>query len=215
MTTKGPVRIAPADGKLGVLLPGIGAVSTTFIAGVEAVKRGLGAPIGSLTQLATVRLGKRTDGRAPLIKDFVPLASLSDLEFGGWDIFEDNAYQAARKAAVLDPALLERVREPLEKLQPMEAVFDNEYVRRIHGPNVKEARTKMDKAQMLMEDIRNFQNRSGVSRTVMIWCGSTEVFHRPAEVHESLKSFEAGLAKNDPEIAPRSEERRVGKECLE
>jgi myo-inositol-1-phosphate synthase len=202
LAIKDPVRIAPADGKLGVLLPGIGAVSTTFMAGVEAVKRGLGAPIGSLTQLATVRLGKRTDGRSPLIKDFVPLASLADLEFGGWDIFEDNAYQAARKAAVLDPALLERVREPLEKIQPMEAVFDNEYVRRIHGPNVKEARTKMDKAQMLMEDIRNFQNRTGVTRTVMIWCGSTEVFHRPAEVHESLKSFEAGLAKNDPEIAP-------------
>ncbi len=202
MAIKDPVRIAPADGKLGVLLPGIGAVSTTFMAGVEAVKRGLGAPIGSLTQLATVRLGKRTDGRSPLIKDFVPLANLSDLEFGGWDIFEDNAYQAARKAAVLDLALLERVREPLEKIQPMEAVFDNEYVRRIHGPNVKEARTKMDKAQMLMEDIRNFQNRTGVSRTVMIWCGSTEVFHRPAEVHESLKSFEAGLAANDPEIAP-------------
>ncbi len=202
MAIKDPVRIAPAEGKLGVLLPGIGAVSTTFMAGVEAVKRGLGVPIGSLTQLATVRLGKRTDGRAPLIKDFVPLASLSDLEFGGWDIFEDNAYQAARKAAVLDPALLERVREPLEKLQPMEAVFDNEYVRRIHGPNVKEARTKMDKAQMLMEDIRNFQSRTGVARTVMIWCGSTEVFHRPSEVHESLRKFEAGLANNDPEIAP-------------
>jgi myo-inositol-1-phosphate synthase len=202
LAIKDPVRIAPADGKLGVLLPGIGAVSTTFMAGVEAVKRGLGAPIGSLTQLATVRLGKRTDGRSPLIKDFVPLANLADLEFGGWDIFEDNAYQAARKAAVLDSSLLERVREPLEKIQPMEAVFDNEYVRRIHGPNVKEARTKMDKAQMLMEDIRNFQNRTGVTRTVMIWCGSTEVFHRPADVHESLKSFEAGLAANDPEIAP-------------
>jgi len=202
LATKDPVRIAPADGKLGVLLPGMGAVATTFIAGVEAVKGGLGAPIGSLTQLATVRLGKRTDGRSPLIKDFVPLASLSDLEFGGWDIYEDNAYEAARKAAVLDPSLLERVREPLEKLVPMEAVFDNEYVRRIHGPNVKEARTKMDKAQMLMEDIRNFQSRTGVERTVMIWCGSTEVFQRASEVHETLKAFEAGLASNDPDIAP-------------
>ncbi|HYR79990.1 MAG TPA: inositol-3-phosphate synthase [Candidatus Dormibacteraeota bacterium] len=199
---KDPVRIAPADGKLGVLLPGMGAVATTFIAGVEAVKLGLGAPIGSLTQLATVRLGKRTDGRSPLIKDFVPLANLPDLEFGGWDIYEDNAYEAARKAAVLDPSLLERVREPLEKLVPMEAVFDKEYVRRIHGPNVKEARTKMDKAQMLMEDIRNFQSRTGVARTVMIWCGSTEVFQRASEVHETLKAFEAGLAKNDPDIAP-------------
>jgi myo-inositol-1-phosphate synthase len=202
LAIKDPVRIAPADGKLGVLLPGMGAVATTFIAGVEAVKSGLGAPIGSLTQLATVRLGKRTDGRSPLIKDFVPLASLPDLEFGGWDIYEDNAYEAARKAAVLDPSLLERVREPLEKLVPMEAVFDNEYVRRIHGPNVKEARTKMDKAQMLMEDIRNFQNRTGVARTVMIWCGSTEVFQRASEVHETLKAFEAGLANNDPDIAP-------------
>ena len=179
MATKEPVRIAPADGKLGVLLPGMGAVSTTFIAGVEAVKRGLAQPIGSLTQLATVRLGKRTEGRTPLIKDFVPLAELDDLEFGGWDIYEDNAYEAARKAAVLDPAMLERVREPLERLQPMEAVFDRNYVRRIHGPNVKEARTKMDKAEMLMDDIRQFQERTGVARSVMVWCGSTEVFNRP------------------------------------
>ena len=202
MTTKGPVPIAPADGKLGVLLPGIGAVSTTFIAGVEAVKRGLGAPIGSLTQLATVRLGKRTEGRTPLIKDFVPLAKLEDLEFGGWDIYEDSAYEAALNAAVLDRRLLEQVREPLEKLHPMDAVFDQDYVRNIRGPNLKEARTKMDKAAMLMDDIRNFQKRTGVARTVMVWCGSTEVFHRPSAVHETLKAFEAGLANNDPEIAP-------------
>ncbi|MGO9062680.1 MAG: inositol-3-phosphate synthase [Candidatus Binataceae bacterium] len=202
MATKEPVRIAPADGKLGVLLPGMGAVSTTFIAGVEAVKRGLAQPIGSLTQLATVRLGKRTEGRTPLIKDFVPLAGLDDLEFGGWDIYEDNAYEAARKAGVLDASMLERVREPLERLQPMEAVFDRDYVRRIHGPNVKEARTKMDKAEMLMDDIRQFQQRTGVARSVMIWCGSTEVFNRPAQVHQSLKEFEAGLAGNDPDIAP-------------
>ncbi len=202
MDTKEPVRIAPADGKLGVLLPGIGAVSTTFIAGVEAVKRGLGVPIGSLTQLATVRLGKRSDARTPLIKDFVPLAKLEDLEFGGWDIFEDNAYEAARKAAVLAPAMLEQVREPLEKIRPMDAVFDQDYIRRISGPNVKEARNKMDKAEMLIDDIRRFQARTGVARTVMVWCGSTEVFHRPAAVHQSLKAFEAGLAGNDPEIAP-------------
>ncbi|MGC1679542.1 MAG: inositol-3-phosphate synthase [Candidatus Binataceae bacterium] len=202
MNTREPVRIAPADGKLGVLLPGLGAVSTTFIAGVEAVKRGLGVPIGSLTQLATVRLGKRSDGRTPLIKDFVPLARLDDLEFGGWDIFEDNAYQSARNAAVLDPAMLEQVREPLEKIRPMDAVFDPDYIRRISGPNVKEARTKMDKAEMLMDDIRRFKERTGVARLVMIWCGSTEVFHRPAAVHQTLKAFEAGLANNDPEIAP-------------
>ncbi|HVA76389.1 MAG TPA: inositol-3-phosphate synthase, partial [Candidatus Binataceae bacterium] len=202
MDNKPPVRIAPADGKLGVLLPGLGAVSTTFIAGVEAVKRGLGVPIGSLTQLATVRLGKRSEGRTPLIRDFVPLAKLEDLEFGGWDIFEDNAYEAARKAAVLDPAMLEAVRAPLEKIRPMDAVFDQDYIRRISGPNVKEARTKMDKAEMLIDDIRRFQARTGVARTVMIWCGSTEVFHRPAAVHQSLKAFEAGLVANDPEIAP-------------
>jgi myo-inositol-1-phosphate synthase len=202
VASKDNVRIAPADGKLGVLMPGMGAVATTFVAGVEAVKRGAGVPIGSLTQLATVRLGKRNEGRTPLIKDFVPLAKLEDLEFGGWDIYEDNAYEAARKAAVLEPALLEQVRQPLEQLHPMEAVFDQEYVRRIHGPNVKEARTKMEKAELLMEDIRQFQRRTGVARTVMIWCGSTEVFHRPAPVHETLQSFERGLANNDPEIAP-------------
>src|ERR1700752_4622304 len=146
-------------------MPGLGAVSTTFVAGIEAVKRGLGAPIGSLTQLATIRLGKRTEGRTPLIKDFVPLAKLEDLEFGGWDIYEDTAYEAALNAAVLDRALLEKLREPLEKLQPMDAVFDQDYVRRIRGPNVKEARTKMEKAEMLMDDIRDFQNRTGVART--------------------------------------------------
>jgi len=202
LPTKDNVRFAPADGKLGVLIPGLGAVSTTFIAGVEAVKRGLGLPIGSLTQLATVRLGKRTEGRTPLIRDFVPLASLNDLEFCGWDIFEDNAYQSARNAAVLDPALIEQVRAPLEKIHPMEAVFDPGYVRRINGPNVKEGRNKMEKAEMLLEDIRQFQARTGVKRMVMIWCGSTEVFQTPSEVHQSLKRFERGLQQNDSEIAP-------------
>jgi myo-inositol-1-phosphate synthase len=202
LTTKPPVRIAPADGKLGVLLPGLGAVSTTFIAGVEAIKSGFAAPIGSLTQLATVRLGKRNEGRTPLIKDFVPLAGLHDLEFGAWDIYEDNAYEAARKAAVLDPALIERVRQPLESIHPMEAVFDRNYVRRIVGPNVKEARTKAEKAAMLMDDIRQFRERTGVARCVMVWCGSTEVYHRPSAVHGSLKAFESGLAANDPDIAP-------------
>jgi len=202
LPTNDNVRFAPADGKLGVLIPGLGAVSTTFIAGVEAVKRGLGLPIGSLTQLATVRLGKRTEGRAPLIKDFVPLASINDLEFCAWDIFEDNAYQSARNASVLDPALIEKVREPLVQIHPMEAVFDRRYVRRINGPNVKEGHNKMDKAEMLMEDIRQFQARTKVKRMVMIWCGSTEVFHTSSEVHESLKRFERGLQQNDPEIAP-------------
>jgi myo-inositol-1-phosphate synthase len=196
------VKIAPADGKLGVLIPGIGAVSTTFIAGVEAIKRGMAVPVGSLTQLATIRLGKRTDNRSPMIKDFIPLAGLNDLVFGGWDIYEDTAYEAAANARVLEAPQLEKLKEPLSAIKPMKAVFDQEYVKRIHGPNVKEAGSKMDKAEMLMDDIRNFQESNGVSRSVMIWCGSTEVFHRPAAVHQTLKDFECGLMKNDPEIAP-------------
>jgi myo-inositol-1-phosphate synthase len=196
------VKIAPADGKLGVLIPGIGAVSTTFIAGVEAIKRGMAAPVGSLTQLATIRLGKRTDNRSPMIKDFVPLAGLDDLVFGGWDIYEDTAYEAAANARVLEGPQLEKLKEPLSAIKPMKAVFDQEYVKRINGPNVKENGSKMDKAEMLMDDIRNFQETNGVSRSVMIWCGSTEVFHRSAAVHQTLKDFECGLMKNDPEIAP-------------
>jgi myo-inositol-1-phosphate synthase len=196
------MSVAPADGKLGILIPGMGAVTTTFIAGVEAVKRGIAKPIGSLTQMATIRLGKRTEGRSPYIRDFVPLAPLQDLVFAGWDIYEDNMYDAAVKAGVLDLPLVEQLKEPLSALTPMKAVFDPEYVRRINGPNVKQAPTKMDKAQMLMEDIENFRKTSGVARTVMIWCGSTEVFHKPSPVHQSLKDFECGLMKNDPDIAP-------------
>ncbi len=202
MSSEQNVKIAPADGKLGVLIPGIGAVSTTFIAGVEAIKRGMAVPVGSLTQLATIRLGKRTDNRSPKIKDFVPLAGLEDLVFGGWDIYEDTAYEAAANARVLEAPQLEKLKEPLSAIKPMKAVFDQEYVKRINGPNVKEAGSKMDKAEMLMDDIRNFQETNGVSRSVMIWCGSTEVFHRPAAVHQTLKDFECGLMKNDPEIAP-------------
>ncbi len=196
------VQIAPADGKLGVLIPGIGAVSTTFIAGVEAIKRGLAAPIGSLTQLSTVRLGKRTDNRTPLIKDFVPLAGLNDLVFGGWGIYEDTAYEAAANAKVLDRPLLDQLKEPLSAIKPMKAVFDSEYVRRINGPNVKQTGSKMDKAQMLLEDIEQFRTTHNTSRMVMVWCGSTEVFHRPSAVHQTLKDFECGLMKNDPEISP-------------
>ena len=202
MSTTGTTRIAPADGKLGILIPGIGAVSTTFMAGVEAIKRGLGEPIGSLTQLGTVRLGKRTDGRTPKIQDFVPLSKMEDLVFGGWDIFEDNAYESAVHASVLEASLLEKIREPLQSIKPMKAVFDTDYVRRLQGPNVKDRGSKMDKAEMLMDDIRQFRESSGAARLVMIWCGSTEVFHKPAQVHQTLKDFECGLQKNDPEIAP-------------
>jgi myo-inositol-1-phosphate synthase len=202
LPTKDNVRIAPAEGKLGVLIPGIGAVSTTFMAGVEAVKRGLGKPIGSLTQMATIRLGKRTEGRSPYIKDFVPLAKLDDLVFGGWDIFEDTAYEAAVKAGVLERGLLDQVKEPLSSLKPMKAVFDHEYVKRINGPNVKQGANLMEKAEMLMADIESFRRNTGVSRLITIWCGSTEVFHRPSAVHQTLASFEEGLRKSDPEIAP-------------
>src|SRR5438132_4271303 len=169
LPAKDNVQIAPAEGKLGVLIPGIGAVSTTFIAGVEAIKRGLGLPVGSLTQLSTIRLGKRTDGRSPLIKDFVPLAGLHDLVFGGWDIYEDTAYEAAVNAKVLERAQLDQLKEPLSAIRPMKAVFDSDYIRRIHGPNVKEAKTKMDKAEMLMEDIEQFRKTNNTARNVMIW----------------------------------------------
>ena len=193
MSTNGNTTIAPADGKLGILIPGMGAVSTTFMAGIEAIKRGLGQPIGSLTQLGTVRLGKRTDARTPKIQDFVPLAKMEDLVFGGWDIFEDNAYESAVHASVLEASLLEKIRQPLEIIKPMKAVFDTDYVRRLQGPNVKDRGSKMDKAEMLMEDIRQFRQSSGASRLVMIWCGSTEVFHKPSAVHQTLKDFECGL----------------------
>jgi myo-inositol-1-phosphate synthase len=196
------VRVAPADGKLGILIPGMGAVTTTFIAGVEAVKRGLAKPVGSVTQLSTIRLGKRTEGRSPKIKDFVPLATLEDLTFGTWDIFEENGYEASVHAGVLEKPLLEQLRAPLEAIRPMPAVFDSEYVKRINGPNLKPKGSKMDHAEMLMEDIRNFRTSSGASRLVMIWCGSTEVFHKAAAVHATLKDFECGLQKNDPEISP-------------
>jgi len=182
-------KIAPAEGKLGILIPGMGAVTTTFIAGVEAVRRGLAKPIGSVTQLATVRLGKRTDGRSPLIREFVPLAGLNDLVFGTWDIFEDNCFEAAQRAGVLEKPLLDQLQAPLSAIRPMKAVFDQEYVKRITGPNVKTKGSKMDKAEMLMEDIGNFRQSSGASRLAMIWCGSTEVFHRAAPVHQTLKDF--------------------------
>ena len=202
MANNDSVQIAPPEGKLGVLIPGMGAVTTTFIAGLEAFKLGLGKPIGSLTQLGTVRLGKRTEGRSPAIKDFVPLANMADIEVGCWDIFEDNAYEAAVKAGVLETSLLEQVKAPLTAVQPMKAVFDQKFVKRINGPNIMAAGSKMDHAQMVMDDIKQFQKRTGVARTTMIWCGSTEVYHEPAAVHATLKDFECGLQKNDPEISP-------------
>src|ERR1700761_3743005 len=197
LSKQGNGAIAPANGRLGILIPGMGAVTSTFIAGVEAIKQGLADPIGSLTQLGTIRLGKRTEGRTPRIKDFVPLTPLECLSFGTWDIFEDNAYEAAVQAKVLETTLLDRVKEPLSAIQPMKAVFDRNYVRRIDGPNVKRGSNKMELAEAVMEDIREFERRNSCTRLVMIWCGSTEVFHKPGAVHQSLAAFEEGLRKND------------------
>jgi myo-inositol-1-phosphate synthase len=196
------VQIAPAEGKLGILVPGMGAVTTTFIAGLEAIKRGLAKPIGSLTQLGTVRLGKRTEGRSPAIRDFVPLAGINDIEVACWDIFEDNAYEAAVKAGVLEMSLLEQVKEPMQAIKPMKAVFDQGFVKRIHGPNVMSGGSKMDYAAAHHGRYPSFKERTGVARTQMIWCGSTEVYHEAAPVHATLKDFECGLQKNDPEISP-------------
>jgi myo-inositol-1-phosphate synthase len=195
-------EIAAAKGSLGVLLPGLGAVSTTLVAGVELIRKGIGLPIGSLTQMGTIRLGKRTDNRVPLIKDFVPLASPRDLVFGAWDIFPDDAFQSALKAGVLDPASLEQVRSELSALRPWPAVFDPGYVKRLEGEHVKRGSSKLDLARQVMADIEEFRARSGVARTVMVWCGSTESFLRPSAVHANLESFEAGLRADDPEIAP-------------
>jgi myo-inositol-1-phosphate synthase len=194
--------IAPARGKLGVLIPGLGAVSTTFIAGVEAVRGGLAKPIGSLTQMGTIRLGKRTDKRSPLIKEFLPLAGLNDLVFGGWDIYADNCFQAASHAQVLEKDLLAQVRPLLESIRPMPAVFDKRFVKRLDGPNVKTAATKWDLAQKLRDDIRNFKAKHNCDRLVMIWCASTEAFRAPGDVHATLEAFEAGLKANHPDIAP-------------
>jgi myo-inositol-1-phosphate synthase len=196
------VDIAPAKGKLGVLTPGMGAVATTFMAGVFAIRKGLAEPIGSLTQMGTIRLGRRDQNRSPMIRDFVPLAGLDDLVFGGWDIFTDNAYEAAVKAGVLERSLLDQIRPELEAIRPMTAVFDQHYVKKLDGPNVKREGTLMDKAEALKEDIRAFRQRSGADRVVMIWCASTEIFMKEAPVHQSLKAFEEGLRRNDPAIAP-------------
>ena len=195
-----PDDIAPPRGRLGVLLVGLGAVSTTFIAGVHAIRRGLAAPTGSLTQLGTIRLGKRTDGRSPRIRDFVPLAGLDDLVFGGWDIFEDNGYEAARKAQVIQPDLLERVRPDMEGIRPMPAVFDRHYVKKLDGPNVKTGRSKRELAEQVIADIRRFRAEHRLDRLVMIWCGSTEIFLEETSVHASLAALERGLESSDEAI---------------
>lgn len=194
--------VSPADGKLGILIPGLGAVATTFIAGVEAIKKDLAQPFGSITQMGTLRLGKRTENRQPKVKDFVPLAALNDIVFGGWDIYEDNVYEAAVKAKVLEPGLLNAIKPELQSIKPMQAVFDKNYIANLSGSNIKNAATKYDLALAVMEDIENFQLQNDCSRLVMVWCGSTEKYIEETAVHASIDSFESGLRNNDPLISP-------------
>jgi myo-inositol-1-phosphate synthase len=194
--------IRPATGKLGILTPGMGAVATTFMAGVEAIRRGKSKPIGSLTQMGTIRLGKRTDGRSPLISEFVPLAKLDDIVFGGWDLFPDDAYQAAAKAGVLSKEHLAEVEGFLSQIRPMPAVFDQTYVKKLTATHAKKGKSKAALAEQLVDDIKTFKKTNGCDRLVMVWCGSTEVYRSPAPVHASVAAFEKGLAESDPEIAP-------------
>jgi myo-inositol-1-phosphate synthase len=194
------LSIAPAGGKVGILLVGLGAVSTTTIAGIMAVRKGIAKPIGALTQMGTIRLGKRTDNRSPLIPDFVPLASLDQLVFGGWDIFEDDCYEAAKTAGVLESSTLDQIKSELSAVKPMPAVFDRQYVKRLDGPNVKKGKNKKDLAEQLIDDIRRFKADNGLDRVVLLWCGSTEVFMTESPAHQSLAAFEKGLEANDPSI---------------
>nr|WP_276902862.1 inositol-3-phosphate synthase [Pedobacter kyonggii] len=195
-------QVKAAEGKLGILMPGLGAVATTMIAGVAAIKKGISKPIGSLTQMGTIRLGKRTENKQPKIKDFVPLAGLEDLVFGGWDVYEDNVYEAAMNARVLDANLLRDVREELQAIKPMRAAFDRNYVKNLDGKYVKDIENRYELALAVMEDIKNFKAENNCDRIVLVWCGSTEIYFEPSEVHESLAAFEQGLRDNDLRIAP-------------
>jgi myo-inositol-1-phosphate synthase len=195
-------QVKAAEGKLGILMPGLGAVATTMIAGVAAIKKGISKPIGSLTQMGTIRLGKRTENKQPKIKDFVSLAGLEDLVFGGWDVYEDNVYEAAMNARVLDANLLRDVREELQAIKPMRAAFDRNYVKNLDGKYVKDLDNRYELALAVMEDIKNFKAENNCDRIVLVWCGSTEIYFEASEVHESLAAFEQGLRDNDSRIAP-------------
>ena len=195
-------NIKNPEGKLGILVPGIGAVSTTFMAGIFAARKGIGQPIGSISQMGKIRLGKRTENREPKVKDFVPLASLDDIVFGGWDIFEDNAYEAALNAGVLDKDLLDKIEDELSAIKPMSAVFDPNYVKRLHGTFIKKATSKMALAKAVMDDIERFRTANSCSRMIMIWTASTEVYIETTGVHQTIENFEKGLLNNDPDISP-------------
>jgi myo-inositol-1-phosphate synthase len=198
-----PREIRPAAGKLGVLCVGLGAVASTFIAGVEHARRGTGKPIGSLTQMGTIRLGKRTDNRSPLIKDFVPLADLNDLVFGAWDPMPDNAYEAAINCGVLNRHdHIEPIADFLKTIEPMPAVFDQYYVKRLHGTNVKQGQTKRDLAEAIRQDIRDFKEKNGCDRLVMVWCASTEIFMEETADHQNIEAFEAAMDASHETIAP-------------
>ena len=202
ISTMNARTIAPATGRLGVLTPGLGAVASTFIAGVIAAREGLTPPIGSISQMAHIRLGTRDENRNPLIRDFVPLAELDDLVFGGWDPISPNALEAARTAGVLEGSDLSSISSDLEGIVAMDAVFDQRWVSKLEGVRVKDIASKWDQAQALMADIENFRIENDCERLVMIWCGSTEAFQEPSEVHESVAAFEAGLKENDENISP-------------
>jgi myo-inositol-1-phosphate synthase len=196
------ITIKKPTGKLGVMLPGLGAVATTFISGIAAIKKGIALPIGSLTQMGTIRLGKRTEKRVPMIRDFIELADINDLVFGGWDIFPDNIYESALNAGVLRKELLDEVRDEIQEIHPWKAVFDQNYVKKLSGEHVKKADTKYDYAQMLMEDIQKFRDSHGFNRMITVWCASTEIFMKPNPVHQTLESFENAMKDNHPAIAP-------------
>ncbi|MDH4044589.1 MAG: inositol-3-phosphate synthase, partial [Gemmatimonadota bacterium] len=199
---KGSRTVAPAEGKLGVLLVGLGAVATTYIAGVENVRRRGKTPIGSLAELGTIRLGKRTDERAPKIREFVPLARLDDLVFGAWDPIPDDAYTSAKVAGVLEERDIEPIADFLKTIKPMPAVFNQQYVKRLQGTNIKQGKGKRDLAEQLRADIRHFKQQQGCSRLVIVWCASTEIFIKPGPTHENLAAFEQAMDADDPTIAP-------------
>ena len=194
--------IAKAQGKLGFLTPGMGAVATTTYAGILSIQKGISPPIGSLTQMGHIRIGDRSDNEQPLIKDFVPLANLDDIVFGGWDPIDDNAYEAAVRAGVLEPHHLQPIREELENIKPMSAVFEQSWVKNLEGSNVKDGVNKLDLAEQLMEDMEHFKKTHDCDRLVIVWCGSTEAHQEIQEFHKSLEAFENGLKNNDPNISP-------------